>query len=110
MQLPNSKQQQRRITCSQLPLAVYREVAAHLRQVKGINTRLIMRSIEHDLTEKFDYYQSQVAALEIGYAEHLEENALLRVTEILDYYAQRYSPWSEFDKLLSFEDKQTADN
>ena len=88
---------QQHLTCPRLPLTVYREVAAHLRQVKGIDTRLIMRSIEHDPTEKFDYYQSQVAGLEINYGE-VEENASQRVEEILGYYAQRYSPWEEMDK------------
>ena len=86
-----------RLTCSQLPLAVYREVAAHLRQVQGVDTKLIMRSIEHDPSEKFDYYQSQVAGLEINYGE-IEENAPQRVEEILAYYAQRYSPWEEINK------------
>jgi hypothetical protein len=77
----------------QLPLAVYREVAAHLRQVEGVDTSLIMRSIKHDPKEKFDYYQSQVAALEISYLEDLAESDKQKVSEILDYYAQRYSSW-----------------
>ena len=88
---------QRQLICPRLPLAVYREVAAHLRQVQGVNARLIMRSIEHDPAEKFDYYQSQVAGLEINYSE-IEKNAPQRVEEILGYYAQRYSPWEEMDK------------
>jgi hypothetical protein len=90
----NQKTRQQ-LTCNRLPLAVYREVAAHLRQVTGVDTSLIMRSINHDPQEKFDYYQSQVAALEISYLEELTESDLGRVSEILDYYAQRYSPWEE---------------
>ncbi|MEL6578681.1 MAG: hypothetical protein AAFQ14_02925 [Cyanobacteria bacterium J06621_12] len=82
------------LTCPQLPLAVYREVAAHLRQVEGVDTSLIMRSLEHDPDEKFDYYQSQVAALQITHGENFPEANQQKVSEILDYYAQRYAPWS----------------
>jgi hypothetical protein len=85
-----------RLTCPQLPLAVYREVAAHLRQVPGVDTSLIMRSLEPDPQEKFDYYQSQVAALEINYIENLENFVAAdkqRISEILNYYAQRYAAW-----------------
>jgi hypothetical protein len=85
----------KQLTCHQLPLAVYREVAAHLRQVEGVDTRVIMRSIEHDPQEKFDYYQSQVAALEIDYIEDLAAVNKQRISEILDYYAQRYSSWQD---------------
>jgi len=73
---------------------VYREVAAHLRQIAGVGTNLIMRPISHDPSEKFDYYQSQVAALEIIY----ESQSVIdreRTAEILGYYAQRYSPWQD---------------
>ena len=87
-------QQQQQYTCPQLPLAVYREVAAHLRQVQGVEADVIMRSIDHDPAEKFDYDQSQVAALQVSYPENTEEFAQEKVTAILDYYAQRYSPWS----------------
>lgn len=98
MQLASTEQQeQQRLTCSRLPLAVYREVAAHLRQVKGVDTKLIMRSVEHDPTEKFDYYQSQVAAIEISYGDKLLVKDQEIVKDILDYYAQRYSPWEELN-------------
>ena len=90
-----SKQQQQRLICPQLPLAVYREVAAHLRQVAGVNTEIIMRAIEHDPCEKFDYYQSQVAGLKINYEEEVSDLEKQRVAEILDYYAQRYAPWQD---------------
>ena len=96
MQLSSSEhKEQQRLTCSKLPLAVYREVAAHLRQVEGVDTRLIMRSVEHDPTEKFDYYQSQVAAIEISYDDKILVREREIVQDILDYYAQRYSPWEE---------------
>lgn len=96
MQSSTSKQTTRkRLSCPQLPLAVYREVAAHLRQVPGVNTSLIMRSLEPDPQEKFDYYQSQVAALEINYGEDVAETDKQRISEILDYYAQRYAAWED---------------
>lgn len=96
MQSSTTNQKTRRQLAShRLPLAVYREVAAHLRQVEGVDTSLIMRSIEHDPKEKFDYYQSQVAALEISYLEEITETDKQRILEILDYYAQRYAPWQD---------------
>ena len=91
------EQIQKRLTCPQLPLAVYREVAAHLRQVEGVSTEIIMRSLEHDESEKFDYYQSQVAALQINHAAALDRLALSQIETILDYYAQRYQPWQDYD-------------
>lgn len=89
------QQNQQQLTSPQLPLAVYREVAAHLRQVEGVKASLVMRSIEHDPAEKFDYYQSQVAALQIEFAADLAESTKQKVTAILDYYAQRYNPWTD---------------
>lgn len=92
---PHAQQQ---LTCPQLPLAVYREVVAHLRQVEGVDASLIMCSIEHDPAAKFDYDQSQVAALQIDFSEDIAELSNQRVSAILDHYAQRYHPWSQ--KLL----------
>lgn len=94
---PTNQKIKRQLRCHQLPLAVYREVAAHLRQVEGVDTSLIMRSIEHNPQEKFDYYQSQVATLEINHPEDLAETDKQRVAEILDYYAQRYSSWENIE-------------
>ena len=86
---------QRQLTCPQLPLGVYREIAAHIRQVEGVDASLILRSTLSDRSESFDYYQSQVAALQITYAEG-GDNARQQVEEILEYYAQRYSPWQDW--------------
>jgi protein associated with RNAse G/E len=94
MQSPtNENSSQQQLSCPQLPLAVYREVSAHLRQVEGVDASLIIRPLNHDPAEKFDYYQSQVAALRINYSENTDELARQQVQEILDYYAQRYRPW-----------------
>lgn len=84
---------QHRLSCPQLPLAVYREIMAHLRQVEGVDAALITRSIEHNPQEEFDYYQSQVAALQIYFTKDLTESTNRKVKAILHYYAQRYHPW-----------------
>ena len=96
MRSPAIEQTQQQLTSPQLPLAVYREVAAHLRQVEGIDASLIMRSLERDESAKFDYYQSQVAALQIDYGANITKLARERVAEILNYHAQRYNPWVEY--------------
>ncbi|MEO0836940.1 MAG: hypothetical protein AAFY16_13410 [Cyanobacteria bacterium J06642_3] len=91
MELSPNKPQQ--LTCPRLPIAVYREVAAHLRQVQGVNASVILRSVEHDPTAKFDYYQSQASALQIDCDSDLTEQEQQQVNNILDYYAQVYTPW-----------------
>ena len=85
----------RQLTCPQLPLGVYREIAAHIRQVSNVDAELILRSPDSDRSSEFDYYQSQVAALQITYAEGGDDTRR-RVEEILEYYAQRYSPWQNW--------------
>lgn len=94
MESPITKQTQQ-LTCPRLPLGVYREVAAHLRQVTGVEVSLIMRSVEGNPTEEFDYYQSQVAAMQIECAEGITKQNRERISAILDYYAQRYFPWQD---------------
>lgn len=91
MEPPSIKQ--KLLRSPQLPLAVYREIVAHLHQVVGVNASLIMRSLEHDPSETFDYYKSQVAALQIDFTQDLTELGCQQVEAILDYYAQRYHPW-----------------
>ena len=81
-----------RLVCPQLPLAVYREVAAHLRQVKEVETGLIARPA-YNSPEKFDYGQSQVEAMWVEHPENLDLERQQQIAAILDYYAQRYRPW-----------------
>ncbi|WP_066383750.1 MULTISPECIES: hypothetical protein [unclassified Anabaena] len=68
-----------------LPLAVYREIAAHLRQVEGVAVELMPQSSPH-----FDYYQSQIGGLSISWAANSNSESRQRVQEILAYYQQRY--------------------
>lgn len=89
---PTVKTNHYRFVCPKLPLAVYREVAAHLRQVDKVEAGLISRPLTSS-PEKFDYTQSQIEALWIEYPENLDRQSKQRIDSILDYYARRYSPW-----------------
>lgn len=64
-----------------LPLAVYREVAAHLRQVEGVEVSLIPQT-----SQEFDYNQSQVGGLWIEYTSSSNLQSRQRVQQILTYY------------------------
>ncbi|NET01352.1 MAG: hypothetical protein F6K61_12425 [Sphaerospermopsis sp. SIO1G1] len=71
----------RKIEFPNLPLAVYREIAAHLRQVEGVSVDLMPQT-----SSEFDYYKSQIAGLSISWKSEAEK----RVQQILDYYQNRY--------------------
>ncbi|MDJ0532041.1 MAG: hypothetical protein QNJ70_06010 [Xenococcaceae cyanobacterium MO_207.B15] len=81
------------LTCPQLPLAVYREVMAHLRQIEGVSVGLT----DQPMDEAFDYNQSQIKSLWLQYDINLGSRNKERIEEILDYYAQRYNPWQKPD-------------
>ncbi|MEH2240764.1 hypothetical protein [Nostoc sp.] len=68
-----------------LPLAVYREIAAHLRQVEGVEVDLIPQS-----SQQFDYNQSQVGGLSISWIANSGSESRQRVNQILAYYQNRY--------------------
>lgn len=70
------------ITFPRLPLAIYRELAAHLRQVEGVDVDLIPQT-----STDFDYFQSQIAGVSISYPSGTNEE---RVQQILDYYQNHY--------------------
>jgi hypothetical protein len=72
----------------QMPLAVYREVAAHLRQVDGVAVELLPQT-----STEFEYRQSQVGGLTIAYTPTANEESRRRVAQILAYYGDRYTPW-----------------
>ena len=75
-----------------LPLAVYREVAAHLRQVMEVDAGLTLKPL-HGGTEAFDYHASQIESLWLEYPQNLSSQSKQRIQAILDYYGQRYQPW-----------------
>ncbi len=76
------------VRCPSMPLAVYREVAAHLRQVAGIKTGIILENLQ-----QFDYNQSQVNSLWIEYSQGAERKQQEQVEKILTYYSDRHGNW-----------------
>lgn len=72
-----------------MPLAVYREVAAHLRQVAGVETVLLPQT-----SQVFDYQESQVGGLHVQYAADANGATGQRVAQILKYYGDRYGAWT----------------
>lgn len=85
MEQTTVEQRREKVIYPGLPLAVYRELAAHLRQVEGVKTEIIEAS-----EQQFDYGQSQVSGLWLEYAPNLDSGKQARVQEILNYYAQIY--------------------
>lgn len=76
-----------------LPLAVYREVAAHLRQVEGVQVRLLPQT-----SQTFDYLDSQVGGLWLEYPvesppSQQDQQRRQRVDQILTYYGDRFGAW-----------------
>jgi hypothetical protein len=83
--------QRSHLRCVGLPLAVYREVAAHLRQVEGVEVSLIPQT-----SPQFDYNASQIGGLQIEYPAAANSEIKERVAQILAYYSNRDRPWEEF--------------
>lgn len=78
------------VTCEKvefagLPLAMYREIAAHLRQVEGVEVDIVTQS-----SLIFDYNQSQVEYLHLLMAPNLPVENRKIVEQILAYYKSRY--------------------
>jgi hypothetical protein len=71
-----------------LPLAVYREVAAHLRQVEGLEVELLPQT-----SQMFDYGQSQIGGLLLHYHPEATAASRQRVEQVLAYYGERFGPW-----------------
>ena len=61
---------QEKIEFPGLPLAVYREIAAHIRQVLGVEVGLIPQT-----SSEFDYNQSQISGLWISWTPSAEEES-----------------------------------
>lgn len=80
------------IRCAELPLTVYREIAAHLRQVEGVEVELVPNR-----SPQFDYAQSQIGCLSIHYADSSPPSVAERVKQILAYYGDRYGKWETIE-------------
>jgi hypothetical protein len=66
-------------------LAVYREVAAHLRQVVGVEVGLIPQT-----SVEFDYNQSQVSGLWASWTPTADAESREKFKQIVAYYQNRY--------------------
>lgn len=77
-----------RLRCPGLPLAVYREVAAHLCQVDGLTVELVSQQ-----SQQFDYCLSQVDSLRLQSSAALDSIDSEQVKRILAYYGDRYGAW-----------------
>lgn len=84
----NVQQVEYRFHSPQLPLAVYREVAAHLRQIEGVTTGLLPQT-----SKTFDYLQSQIGGLWVRYSADSIEICQPQIEAILTYYGDRYGNW-----------------
>ncbi len=91
METAKQKQQRYQFSCQGLPLAVYREVAAHLRQVGKVEVGLFYPPS----SELFDYNKSQVGGLWLEYAEDAEDAIRQKVDQILAYYEKIFGHWEE---------------
>lgn len=80
------------ICISALPLAVYREVAAHLSQVTGVDVALLPQR-----SQTFDYPQSQIGGLTLTYTPVADAIARQRVQQILAHYSDRYGNWQPIE-------------
>ncbi len=85
MEMGEKNQFKYEVVFPRLPLAVYREIAAHLRQVSGVETGFTPQQ-----SQDFDYLQSQVGSLWFEYSETATSASRDRVEQILAYYQQRY--------------------
>ncbi|MEX0269590.1 hypothetical protein AB3R30_10635 [Leptolyngbyaceae cyanobacterium UHCC 1019] len=83
-----------RIRFAQLPLAVYREVAAHLEQVGGVQIELVPQT-----SQQFDYTLSQIDSLWINHPENAA--AEKQVSQILAYYGDLYGAWESVETIAS---------
>lgn len=81
-----ASQKEKKITCNRLPLAVYREIVAHLRQVDGVSADLLPQT-----SKDFDYLQSQVGGLRVSYATQSDTES--QINSILAYYENKYGKW-----------------
>ncbi|MEI6443170.1 MAG: hypothetical protein WCO29_08600 [Nostocales cyanobacterium ELA583] len=66
-----------------LPLAVYREIAAHLRQVEGLEVGLIPQT-----SLEFDYNQSQISGLWISWTPTAGAESREMFKQIVAYYSR----------------------
>ncbi|MFN4279295.1 hypothetical protein [Thermosynechococcus sp.] len=64
-----------------MPLAIYRELAAHLQLLDGVSVRLLPQTSSH-----FDYELSQIEGIAVAVPPTLDRDAQARCEEILQHY------------------------
>lgn len=71
-----------------MPLAVYYELAAHLRQVSDLTVEFLPQA-----AQSFNYSQSQVGGLALRASPQMLQSPIAqrRIQQILSYYSQRYA-------------------
>jgi hypothetical protein len=72
----------------QMPLAVYRELAAHLCQLDGVKAEVL--SIDRPV--EFSYLGSQAGGLQISIDPDMPVDRS-QLEQILAYYSDRFGPW-----------------
>lgn len=77
-----------RISRADLPLAIYREVAAHLQQVQGM-----LVTLEPQRSPEFSYHLSQIGAMVLQYPENFPVGDRQKVERILTFYGEKYGHW-----------------
>ena len=81
----------KKLTCPCLSLAIYREIAAHLRQIDGVSVGLLEQK-----AKEFDYLQSQIGGLWLEYFPNDEREQ--QIKSILTYYELKYaSSWQHLE-------------
>jgi hypothetical protein len=95
MQNLSLKMKRDRLKIDKLPLAIYLEIAAHLRQIAAVKTELIAQPTCLASKPPFDYLESQVQCLQVEYPDRLDASSQKTIAQILDYYAQRYGSWQQ---------------
>ncbi|MDM7327383.1 MAG: hypothetical protein P3X23_009760 [Thermosynechococcus sp. Uc] len=71
-----------------MPLAVYRELAAHLQLLEGVSVRLLPQS-----RSQFDYDLSQIEGIAVTVPSTSSPNTQTRLEEILQHYALQHGGW-----------------
>lgn len=74
-----------------MPLAVYRELVAHLRQIDSVQTGLLPAE-----AAPFEYGASQIGGLWLRYDDNVTQADRDQVRSILQYYTQRFGDWSNY--------------
>ncbi len=76
---------EKQVSYSNLPLAIYLEIAAHLEQVSGITVQIIPEN-----KSNFAYHHSQARGIIIKSIGQLNQDNEKLIESILGYYASLY--------------------